>query len=79
MAFEAKSFVRKKLAEIKKQVGTKGAVVATSGGVDSMTCAVLAHRALGKKAVILFIDGSDSMVCLHQRHLEVDGVYQRDS
>ncbi|MBU1871388.1 MAG: ExsB family transcriptional regulator, partial [Candidatus Omnitrophica bacterium] len=42
--------------EIRKEAGNKGALVATSGGVDSMVCAVLAHKALGRKAVILFID-----------------------
>lgn len=56
MKFEPKRFIREKLLEIKKEVGDKGALVATSGGVDSMTCALLAHKALGKKAVILFID-----------------------
>ena len=56
MKFEAKRFINEKLGEIKKEVGDRGALVATSGGVDSMTCALLAHKALGEKAIILFID-----------------------
>ncbi|MFH1577965.1 MAG: ATP-binding protein [Candidatus Omnitrophota bacterium] len=56
MRFEVTSFIKDKLEEIKKDVGSKGALVATSGGVDSMVCALLSHKALGKKAVILFID-----------------------
>ena len=56
MKIQAKRFINEKLEEIKKGVGDRGALVATSGGVDSMTCALLAHKALGKRAVILFMD-----------------------
>jgi GMP synthase (glutamine-hydrolysing) len=56
MKLKPKQFIRKKIKEIKKEVGNKRALVATSGGVDSMTCAALAHKALGKRATILFID-----------------------
>ncbi len=56
MKIQAKRFINEKLKEIKKEVGDRGALVATSGGVDSMTCALLAHKALGKREVILFID-----------------------
>jgi len=56
MKLKPKQFIRKKLAEIKKEVGNRRTLVATSGGVDSMTCAALAHRALGRRATILFID-----------------------
>ena len=56
MKIQARRFIKEKLEEIKKDVGDSGALVATSGGVDSMTCALLAHKALGKRAVILFID-----------------------
>ncbi|MFC1658138.1 ATP-binding protein [Candidatus Omnitrophota bacterium] len=56
MKLKTKEFIRKKLAEIKKEVGARRTLVATSGGVDSMTCAALAHKALGNRAFILFID-----------------------
>jgi len=56
MKLKPKQFIRKKLAEIKKEVGNRRTLVATSGGVDSMTCAALTHKALGSRAVILFID-----------------------
>lgn len=56
MKLEVKQFIRQKLEEIRKEVGDKGVLVATSGGVDSMTCAALTHKALDKKVTILFID-----------------------
>lgn len=56
MHFDARRFVVQKLKEIKREVGDRGALVATSGGVDSMVCASLAHKALGRKAVLIFID-----------------------
>ncbi|OIO03716.1 ExsB family transcriptional regulator [Candidatus Desantisbacteria bacterium CG_4_10_14_0_8_um_filter_48_22] len=51
-----KAYIGKRIKEIKSGVGNKRALVATSGGVDSVTCAVLAHKAIGSRAVILFID-----------------------
>jgi len=56
MAWETKKFIEERISEMKRIVGDKKAVVATSGGVDSVTCAFLAHRALGKKLTIIFID-----------------------
>jgi GMP synthase (glutamine-hydrolysing) len=56
MAWEAKKFIKEKISEMKKNVGDKNAVVATSGGVDSVTCAFLAHKALGEKLIVIFID-----------------------
>ena len=56
MAWEAKKFIEEKISEMKKIVGDKNAVVATSGGVDSVTCAFLAHKALGEKLIVIFID-----------------------
>ncbi len=56
MAWEAKKFVAEKISEMKKVVGDRNAVVATSGGVDSVACAFLAHRALGEKLAVIFID-----------------------
>jgi GMP synthase (glutamine-hydrolysing) len=51
-----KKFIGQKVREIKKTVGPSTALCATSGGVDSMVCAFLAHRALRKRLTALFID-----------------------
>jgi len=56
MALNAKEFINDTIKEIKKKVRKQTAICATSGGVDSMVCAFLAHRALGKKLIALFID-----------------------
>jgi len=56
MAFNAQRFVQKKIKEIHTQIGTGTALCATSGGVDSMVCAFLAHRALGRNLIAVFID-----------------------
>jgi GMP synthase (glutamine-hydrolysing) len=56
MAFNAQIFVTKKVEEIRTKVGKNSAICATSGGVDSMVCAFLAHRALGRKLTAVFID-----------------------
>lgn len=49
-------FIKARIKELKKIVGKETAICATSGGVDSMVCAALAHRALGKRLIALFID-----------------------
>lgn len=57
MDFDAKKFVEEKLQEMKDTIGGEKAICATSGGVDSMVCAKLAHKALGsEKLVVVFID-----------------------
>jgi GMP synthase (glutamine-hydrolysing) len=56
MRFKAKQYINQKLKEIRKEVGNNRALVATSGGIDSMTSALLAHKAMGRRAIILFID-----------------------
>ncbi len=56
MALNTKRFIKAKVHSIKKKVGKGTALCATSGGVDSMVCTFLAHRALGKNLIALFID-----------------------
>ncbi len=53
---EAKKFIEDKVKEIREAVGDKKALVALSGGVDSSTTTVLAHQALGKRLIPVFID-----------------------
>jgi GMP synthase (glutamine-hydrolysing) len=56
MAFNARKFIQEKSIAIHSQVGNAKAMCATSGGVDSMVCAFLAHQALGKNLIAVFID-----------------------
>jgi GMP synthase (glutamine-hydrolysing) len=57
VAFEAKKFVDEQTAELKRSLKGKGkAVSALSGGVDSSTATVLAHRAVGASLIPVFID-----------------------
>lgn len=56
MPIQTKSFIRKKIMEISKDVGPGIALSAVSGGVDSMVCTLLAAQALGRNLVALFID-----------------------
>lgn len=56
MAFNARGFMDARIEEIRKTVGKHTALCATSGGVDSMVCTFLAHRALGNKLTAVFID-----------------------
>ena len=56
MTFNAEQFMEAKTRELKNQAGDGSAICATSGGVDSMVCAALGNRALGKRVVAVFID-----------------------
>jgi len=51
-----KEFIKKQILRIKRRVGDQKALVACSGGVDSTACALLAHQALGKNLLAVFID-----------------------
>jgi GMP synthase (glutamine-hydrolysing) len=55
--FDPKKFVGEAIRELEEQIKPdEKALVATSGGVDSTTCAMLASRAIGDRAQIVFID-----------------------
>jgi len=54
--FDAKKFVDEAISDIQERVGSKTAIIALSGGVDSATAAVLMHRAIGKHLVSVFVD-----------------------
>lgn len=54
--FDVEAFVKETVKEIAEQVGKGKAVTAVSGGVDSITTAVLAHRALGDQLTAVFLD-----------------------
>jgi len=53
---DVKNFVDERIADIKAAVGQGKAISALSGGVDSSTCTVLAHRAIGDNLKTIFID-----------------------
>lgn len=50
------AFIEQKILEIRRTIGQEKALAAVSGGVDSSTCAVLTHRAIGKQLEMIFID-----------------------
>jgi GMP synthase (glutamine-hydrolysing) len=54
--FEVRRFIEDRIKELKNTVGKEKAIVATSGGVDSTTCTILAHQALRKNLKVIFID-----------------------
>jgi GMP synthase (glutamine-hydrolysing) len=54
--FEPKGFVETAIENIRKSIGKEKALVAVSGGVDSTTCAVLTHKAIGENLVCVILD-----------------------
>ena len=54
--FDPKKFVDNAIAETKKSIGSEKALVAISGGVDSTTCAVLTHKAIGDNLICVILD-----------------------
>jgi GMP synthase (glutamine-hydrolysing) len=55
-AFDPKKFVEATMAETKKTIGNEKTLVAVSGGVDSTTCAVLTHQAIGENLTCVILD-----------------------
>ena len=57
MGFAPSRFISQKIEELQKKISrTKKTLIATSGGVDSMTCAMLARKALGNNLIVLYLD-----------------------
>lgn len=54
--FNPKDFVGKQVDEIRKVIGKERALIAVSGGVDSSTCAVLVHCAIGENLQCIMLD-----------------------
>lgn len=53
---DVKKFIQGKIEEIKSEIRAEKAISALSGGVDSSTCTVLAHKAIGNNLKVIFID-----------------------
>ena len=54
--FSPEHFVERQVKRLSETIGDKRALVAISGGVDSTTCAVLTHRAVGDNLVCAILD-----------------------
>lgn len=54
--FDPKKFVGTEIEKTRKSIGNEKALVAVSGGVDSTTCAVLTHRAIGEHLSCVILD-----------------------
>ena len=54
--FKAERFIKNRTLELKNTIGEEKVILATSGGVDSVTCVVLASRAIGENLKVIFID-----------------------
>lgn len=54
--FEPTRFISNAIEKIKQKVGPDRCILAISGGVDSTTCGVLLHRAIGPQLTCIFID-----------------------
>ena len=55
-SFDPESFVEARIEDLKEAIGDEQALVAVSGGVDSTTCAVLTHKAIGGNLVCVILD-----------------------
>ncbi len=54
--WDMKHFIDEEIAAIRAEVGTGKVLLGLSGGVDSMTAAVLLHEAIGDQLICMFID-----------------------
>lgn len=69
-SFDVETFVTEQTKKIKEALGDKRALIATSGGVDSTTCAALTYRAVGDNLICVLIDDN------FRRVNEVDSTLQ---
>jgi len=78
-----KSFVARKVSEIRRTVGRGRVISGLSGGVDSLVTSLLVHRAIGDKLTCIFVDNgllrtgqSDELMAEFRKklHLRVRGV-----
>ncbi len=56
MVFDAGAFVAEQIAEVKKKVGDRQAIIALSGGVDSTVAAAVVNTAIGDKLHAVYVD-----------------------
>jgi GMP synthase (glutamine-hydrolysing) len=56
MVFDPAAFVEEQVAAVRKQVGSRQAVIAVSGGVDSTIAAAIVHQAIGKQLHAVYVD-----------------------
>ncbi|MCJ7767203.1 GMP synthase [Candidatus Bathyarchaeota archaeon] len=56
--FDVQKFVETAVLDTKKSIGDEKALVAVSGGVDSTTCAILTHKAIGERLVCVILDNA---------------------
>lgn len=53
---KVKQFIKEQIVKIKKEVSHEKAIVACSGGVDSVTCTLIGQKSLGDNLIAVFID-----------------------
>lgn len=54
--FESQKFLEEKVEWLKSTIGSKKAIVAISGGVDSSVTTMLGHLAVGNRLIAVFLD-----------------------
>ena len=54
--FDPERFVEAQIEKIRETIGEERALIAVSGGVDSSTCAVLTHIAIGENLICVILD-----------------------
>lgn len=78
-----KSFVREKIEEVKRTVGSDGRVVCgLSGGIDSSTTALLVNQAIGDRLTCIFVDNGllregeqEEVLNTFEQHLHLNMVF----